>query len=83
MAEASRHTVLRLVRNGFRAIISGEAGRRPPGRIRPPKEDVEAAIKELHAALDQRDAEAAVHGARQLMRAGREQFMRRQAKRAR
>jgi len=44
---------------------------------------VVAAIKELRTALDQRDADAAVHGARQLMRAGREQFMRRQAKRAR
>lgn len=83
MAEASRHTVLRLVRNGFRAIIGGDAGRRPRGRIRPREEDVEAAIKELHTALDQRDAEAAVHGARQLMRAGREQFMRRQSQRAR
>jgi len=84
VAEASRHLVLRLVRNGLRAILNDEGRRGRQGRLRPPREELLPVARDLHRALDDRDAEAAVAAARRLFRAGREQFLKRvEAKRAR
>lgn len=83
VTEASRHRVLRLVRNGLRTILSDE-GRRRPGRLRPPREAVIPIARDLRAAIDARDADAAVAAAQALLRAGRERFLKRvEARRAR
>lgn len=84
VAEASRHLVLRLVRNGLRAILSEESRRGHRGRLRPPRETLVPIVRDLRAALDARDADAAVEAVRRLVRAGREHFLKRvEARRAR
>jgi DNA-binding FadR family transcriptional regulator len=83
-AEASGHLVLRLVRNGLRAILNDEGRRGRSGRLRPPREALLPVAKDLHRALDDRDPDAAVQAVRQLLRAGRERFLKRvEARRAR
>jgi len=84
VAEASHHLVLRLVRNGMRAILSDEGRRGRPGRLRPPRDAVLPVADDLHRAIDARDAEAAKAAVRRLVQAGRERFLKRvEARRAR
>jgi GntR family transcriptional repressor for pyruvate dehydrogenase complex len=84
VAEASRHRVLRFVRNGLRAILNDEGRRGRAGRLRPPREELLPVARDLHRAIDDRDADAAVLAAQRLVRAGREQFLKRvEARRAR
>lgn len=84
IAEASGHLVLRLVRNGLRAILNDEGRRGRAGRLRPPREELLPVASDLHRAIDERDADAAVLAAQRLVRAGREQFLKRvEARRAR
>jgi len=84
VAEASQHLVLRLVRNGLRAILNDEGRRGRAGRLRPPREALVPVANELHRAIDARDADAAVRAVRQLLQAGRERFLKRvEARRAR
>jgi DNA-binding FadR family transcriptional regulator len=84
IAEASRHLVLRLVRNGLRAILNDEGRRGHHGRLRPSRDALIPIVGDLHAAIDARDADAAVDAVRKLVHAGREQFLKRiEARRAR
>jgi DNA-binding FadR family transcriptional regulator len=76
VAEASRHRVLRLVRNGLREILQ-ESRRGRPGRLRPPREALLPVADDLRRAIDARDADLAVVSARRLLRAGRERFLKR------
>lgn len=75
MAEASRQTALRLVRNGFREILGGRPAGRSGARLRPPLRESAPALESLQQALGARDVEAAVAAARRLMRAAHAQFM--------
>lgn len=83
IAEASRHLVLRLVRNGMRAILNDENRRGRRGRLRPAREDLIPIAADLRAAIEARDADAAVAAVQRLMQAGRERFLKRvEARRA-
>jgi DNA-binding FadR family transcriptional regulator len=84
VAEASHHLVLRLVRNGMRAILNDEGRRGRTGRLRPPRDAVLPVARDLHRAIDARDADAAVEAVRRLLHTGRERFLKRvEARRAR
>jgi len=84
VAEASRHRVLRLVRNGLREILNQEGRRGRRGRMRPPREALLPVADDLRRAIDARDGDAAVAAAQALLRAGRERFLKRvEAHRAR
>jgi len=84
IAESSRHLVLRLVRNGLRAILDDARHRTRRGRLRPPREALMPVAADLHDAIDARDAEAAVRAVQRLLRTGREGFLKRvEARRAR
>ena len=84
VAESSQHLVLRLVRNGLRAILNDEGRRGRVGRLRPPREALLPVANDLRRAIDARDADGAVLAVRRLLQAGRERFLKRvEARRAR
>lgn len=84
VAEASRHRVLRLVRNGLREILNQEGRRGRRGRLRPPREALLPVADDLRRAIDLRDADAAIAAVQALLRTGRERFLKRvEARRAR
>ena len=79
ISEASRNLVLRLVRNGLRSVFleRSDEGLRP-GRVqRPPRSIVAPLARRISDALEVRDAGDAQEGVRLLLRAHREQLLKR------
>jgi GntR family transcriptional repressor for pyruvate dehydrogenase complex len=77
ISEASRNLVLRLVRNGLRSVFL-DRGERQQGQVaRPPRSIVAPLARRISDALAERDAADAQEGVRLLLRAHREQMLKR------
>ena len=74
MSVASRNLVLRLVRNGLKALFTPDRSRRMPARWRPRRREIASTAQQLEAALATRDADAAEAAALQLLRAVRKRI---------
>ena len=80
ISTASRNLVLRLVRNGLRSVFANPDptdGPRPRHAHRPPRDVVAPLARRIAAALERRDAHEAQEGVRLLLRAHREQLLKR------
>ncbi len=80
ISEASRNLVLRLVRNGLRAVFADPPPAEGPRRqhaLRPPRPIVESLARRISEALAVRDAAGAQEGVRLLLRVHREQLLKR------
>jgi GntR family transcriptional repressor for pyruvate dehydrogenase complex len=78
ISTASRNLVLRLVRNGLRSVFSETPGGRAAPHSRRPSISIVAPLaRRISAALAERDASGAQEGVRLLLRAHREQLLKR------
>jgi len=80
ISTASRNLVLRLVRNGLRSVFADPGPRegvRPRHTHRPPPGVVAPLARRISEALRERDSDEAQEGVRLLLRAHREQLLKR------
>ena len=77
ISQASRNLVLRLVRNGLREVFADGPGQRPPRSLVLGQDLVAALSRRISDALASRDAVEAQEGVRLLLRAHREQLLKR------
>jgi GntR family transcriptional repressor for pyruvate dehydrogenase complex len=80
ISKASRNLVLRLVRNGLRSVFANPApgdDHRPRHALRPPRSVVAPLARRISDALARRDPNDAQEGVRLLLRAHREQLLKR------
>ena len=77
ISKASRNLVLRLVRNGLRAVFADRPGQRVSSTLGLDRALVAALSRRISNALASRDAAEAQEGVRLLLRAHREQLLKR------
>ena len=77
ISQSSRNLVLRLVRNGLREVFADGPGQRPPRSLVLGQSLVAALSQRISDALASRDAAEAQEGVRLLLRAHREQLLKR------
>jgi DNA-binding FadR family transcriptional regulator len=77
ISKASRNLVLRLVRNGLRAVFDDRPGQRPSSTLGLERGLVAALSRRISDALASRDAAEAQEGVRLLLRGHREQLLKR------
>lgn len=77
ISTASRNLVLRLVRNGLRAVFADGPGQRPSGTLGLERSLVATLSRRISSALAARDPAEAQEGVRLLLRAHREQLLKR------
>ena len=77
ISQASRNLVLRLVRNGLREVFADGPGQRSPRSLVLGQDLVAALSRRISDALASRDAVEAQEGVRLLLRAHRDQLLKR------